>query len=127
MPPKPSSPKAPKKGAVEETKIKKKKQVVEEDEDEENIQQASEEEEEENDPEPPPIQRSRSMTSPNVIEGGSIDIAKKKKSLLGRLGFGSKKNIELKKAPALPPTPEPDVLNKMFAKLLVKWRKKKIN
>lgn len=113
MPPKPV-----KKASTDDVKPKKQKKVVEEEEEEDHVQESQQEDDD--DPEPAPMQRNRSMTSPNVIEGGSIDIAKKKRSLKERLGFGSKK-IELKKAPVLPPAPEADVLNKMFAKLLVKF------
>jgi hypothetical protein len=114
----------PKKKVAEETVKKKKKAPVEEeqpapeDEEEQEQQNSGEEENGGDEQNPRALQRSRSMTSPNVIEGGAIDISKKKRSLFDRLGFGSKK-IDIKKAPQLPPAPEADVLNKMFAKLLV--------
>jgi hypothetical protein len=63
--------------------------------------------------------RQRALTSPNVIEGGTIDIQQKKRNLLDRFSFRSKK-AEIKVAPKLPPLPDTESLNKMFAKLLVR-------
>ena len=62
--------------------------------------------------------RPRSMTSPNVIQGGTIEIAQRKKSFLERL-TGKSKKVEIKSAPKLPPPPDVDTLNNMFKKLLV--------